>query len=103
MGPLALEDDDPFADFALLDVAPYCKPSPFSITLYGKTVRFDGESHDSKKRRAYITCTAKVPPGDAKKHNSCCKYKFVTEFGGCTKLCAAWLLAWDNGGRKLAT
>ena len=90
--PIALEDaDDPFADLLGEDLFADDDGGvqKFSISLRGRSVRFDGAKHQTGEQRGWITCN------ESKRHNGCFKYRFVRDFGGCHRSAAAWLLAWD--------
>ena len=65
----------------------------FSITYKEKTVRFDGSSKGVGLQRGYFNCRH---PG----HEGCYKYRYVRDFGGDHKLCAAWLMIWSLGAPK---
>ena len=63
-----------------------------TIKCDGVKVHFDGLSHASGIQRGYIHCRQRALHGDA-----CFKYRQIVAFAS-RKHCAAWLLAWEQGG-----
>jgi hypothetical protein len=94
-GPLAVEDGMDVDDGLLMPgVVPDYLALP-SISLGGKTVRFDGCSHQSGLQRAYITCCRTGV------HKGCHKYRYLRDFGNDRRRAAAWLMAWDAYAHKV--
>ena len=96
-----MEADDPApdGDADLLALMPAAAAIPIApganlaggMTIGGHQVHFDGWSHVSGDRRAFVTCKA---------HMHCRKYQFLNQFKS-ERECCAWLVAWLKTGEDL--